>query len=159
MHWVKLIWFAVAGLMLMPGAVMAENVLKPGFKACVAGARNAEALTTCITDAQASCQQYEWGDPAVGSCFKSARAEWGIAMGEFLAQFSQAGDRVVETIQIEAKYAVLKHMMSCDRQLELRAVGREPDARDEEIRIACQATASASALAEVMIRSGSIAPQ
>lgn len=151
---------AVAVLGILPGAAQAEEtVLRDGFRDCIAGVADSRGIPGCIAAAQGKCTAIAPGTPELASCFTAARAEWGAAMVDILQSFGDRPQNFQDIARIEAKYSLLQHLLTCDRQAELSAIGRTATAKDEEAKLVCQATASAAAYTEVLIRSGTITLQ
>lgn len=150
------VWLALM-VLLVPGAAMAEPVLKPGFADCVAanGAAGAP-VSACIEDAQFACTAYSVGEAAGHQCYVTAKDEWGALIRSLIDGFGDQTAQFQAIARIEAKYAVTRNLMNCARQYELSIIGRESNANDSYDLARCEAVAMGVAYVELLYASGEV---
>lgn len=151
---------AVLGICAAATMARAEPVLIGDFDACLRSQVAAnQPVAACIVDAHAGCDQFPGDEPAALACYVQAKVEWGARIKALTDSFGDRSEEFRQMVLIEARYAISRNYMNCDHQLELALIGRDPEPHDTYARARCEAHASAVALVELMLRSGSLEPK
>lgn len=133
-------------LLLCAAPAAAEDVLLPGFEACVAA--RPDTASACIDPAQNACLALPAPGEAATACFLSAKDDWSGRMKALMDGFiAGATEREGQIAAIEAQYSIRRNLLECDRQLDLMTLN--PEIGTEVLayaRARCEASAVASSL-------------
>lgn len=143
-------------LSLSLSSPISADTLVPGYLECFRSVNEQGGLSQCVAKAHANCDAILDDSSARVKCFVSARDQWGQALKLEVAAIPEKQKGFQSLVRIEAKYATLRHLMACDYRNEVSLIEREETAEDQVNHSTCQATAMGLALAEILIRSGSI---